>query len=260
MSLQEHEFRIGHVVYFFAQPIRNFGLDIIQKMKYNVHILKNLTVLVAEDDIAVLDEMTQMLSIFFKKVVQASNGEEAFALYKEKKPHIILSDIRMPISDGLSLAKHIRAIDHTTPILLISSYSDHAVLMKALNSGVDGYIIKPLELNEILQTIIKSLRRSGIIEENIVRLKNDILYNLFTKELSQDGLIIDLGVKEHALLSFLLHNKERTLTKIEIVDELWPLDEITDGALKSLLNRLRKKIGEEHIVNVKNIGWRLSLD
>jgi two-component system, OmpR family, response regulator VanR len=229
-------------------------------MKTEVHLLKNLTILVVEDDSAVLNDMVQMLSIFFKEVVQASNGAEAFLLYQEKKPHIILTDVQMPISDGLSLVKQIRTADPVTPILLISSYSEHTVLMKALNSGVDGYIIKPLELNEILQTITESLRRSGIVKEKTVCFKKDILYNLSTKELSQDGLIIDLGVKEHALLSFFLHNRERTLTKIEIVDELWPLDEITDGALKSLLNRLRKKIGEEHIVNVKNIGWRLSLD
>lgn len=223
-------------------------------------MLKNLTVLVAEDDITVLNDMAQMLSIFLKEVLQASNGEEAFTLYKEKKPHIILSDIRMPISDGLSFAKQIRAVDHTTPILLISSYSEHSVLLKAINSGVDGYIIKPIELEEVLQTITKSLRRSKIQVENIVRFKNDLLYNLSTKELSKDGLTIDLGVKEHALLSLFLHDRNRTLTKIEILDEIWPLDEITDGALKSVLNRLRKKIGEEYIVNVKNQGWRLSLD
>ncbi len=229
-------------------------------MKYDAHVLKNLTVLIAEDDIAVLNDMVQILSIFFKEVLQASNGEEAFTLYKAKKPNIVLSDIRMPISDGLAFAKQIRNIDQTTPILFISSYSEYTVLMKALNSGVDGYIIKPIELNEILQTITKSLRRSGIFEEDIVRFKNDILYNISTKELSQDGLIIDLGGKEHALLSVFLHNRKRTLTKTEIVDELWPLDEITDSALKSLLNRLRKKIGEEGIINVKNCGWRLSLN
>lgn len=229
-------------------------------MKYDVHVLKNLTVLVAEDDITVLNEMAEMLLVFFKEVLLASNGEEAFSLYKMKKPDIILSDIRMPVSDGISFAKQIRAVDLTTPIVLISSYSEKPLLLNALNSGVDGYILKPFELEEVLQGIMKSLKRSGIHEENIVRFKNGFMYNHATKELTENGSCLELGVKEHTLLSLFLQNQNRILTKIEIVNELWPLDEITDGAFKGVLNRLRKKIGEESIENVKNSGWRLSLD
>jgi len=229
-------------------------------MNYDLHRLKNLTVLVAEDDTAVLNDMAQMLSIFFKEVLQASNGEEAFRLFEANKPDIILSDIQMPLTDGLSFAKKIRMINATTPILFISSYSESSALIKAVNCGVDGYIVKPIELEEVLQAISKSLRRAGIPRENIVYFKNDLVYNYATKVLTQNGLCIDLGAKEHALLSLFLQNRNRTLTKKEIVDEIWALDEISDSAFKGLLNRLRKKIGEESIENDKNNGWRLLLD
>lgn len=229
-------------------------------MNYDLHRLKNLTVLVAEDDTAVLNDMAQMLSIFFKEVLQASNGEEAFRLFEANKPDIILSDIQMPLTDGLSFAKKIRMSNATTPILFISSYSESSALIKAVNCGVDGYIVKPIELEEVLQAISKSLRRAGIPRENIVYFKNDLVYNYATKVLTQNGLCIDLGAKEHALLSLFLQNRNRTLTKKEIVDEIWALDEISDSAFKGLLNRLRKKIGEESIENDKNNGWRLLLD
>lgn len=229
-------------------------------MNYDLHRLKNLTVLVAEDDAAVLNDMAQMLSIFFKEVLQASNGEEAFRLFEANKPDMVISDIQMPLTNGLSFAKKIRMIDATTPILFISSYSESSALIQAVNCGVDGYIVKPIELEEVLQAISKSLRRAGIPRENIAYFKNGLVYNYATKVLTQNGLCIDLGAKEHALLAFFLQNRNRTLTKKEIVDEIWALDEISDSAFKGLLNRLRKKIGEESIENDKNNGWRLVLD
>jgi two-component system response regulator VanR len=230
-------------------------------MKYDIHQLKNLTVLIVEDDIDVLNDMVQMLSVFFKEVLQASNGAEALRVYEANKPDIILSDIQMPISDGLWLADKIRALDNTTPILLISSYSEKSLLIEAINMRVDGYILKPFELEEVLQAIIKSLKRSGVThQENGVRLKNGIRYNDATKELTKNGLPIDLGTKEHLLLSLFLHNRDRILTKQEILDAIWPLDEITESAFKGVLNRLRKKIGDGNIENIKNSGWRLLLD
>ncbi|WP_263832798.1 response regulator transcription factor [Sulfurospirillum oryzae] len=229
-------------------------------MNYDLQRLKNLTVLVAEDDTAVLNDMAQMLSIFFKEVLQASNGEEAFRLFDANKPDMVLSDIQMPLTDGVSFAKKIRMIDATTPILFISSYSEGSALIQAVNCGVDGYIVKPIELEEVLQAISKSLRRTEIPKKNIVYFKNALVYNYATKVLTQNGLCIDLGAKEHALLSLFLQNRNRTLTKKEIVDEIWSLDEISDSAFKSLLTRLRKKIGEGSIENDKNNGWRLVLD
>jgi len=229
-------------------------------MNYDLHQLKNLTVLLAEDDKAVLNDMAQMLSIFFKEVLLASNGEEALRLYETKKPDIILSDIQMPLTDGVWLVKKIRASDYVTPILLISSYSEQSVLMNVVNSGIDGYIVKPIELEEVLASIINSLKRSEKPNVNTVHLKNGMTYNLTTKELRKDGLFIDLGIKEHALFLFFLRHLNKTLTKKEIVDEIWPLDEISDSAFKGLLNRLRKKIGEESIENDKQNGWRLRLN
>ncbi|MDD2951220.1 MAG: helix-turn-helix domain-containing protein, partial [Sulfuricurvum sp.] len=73
-------------------------------------------------------------------------------------------------------------------------------------------------------------------------------------------LIIHLGPKEYALLSLFIRNQNRTLTQQEIFNELWPFDEVSDSALKGILHRLRKKIGDESIENVKTSGWRLLLD
>ncbi|MDD2367921.1 MAG: response regulator transcription factor [Sulfuricurvum sp.] len=229
-------------------------------MKENAKVFKKLTVLVVEDEADVLNDMIQMLLIFFKEVLQASNGEEALRVYETKKPDIILSDIQMPRSDGFWLADKIRAIDKNAPILLISSYSEKPLLIVAINMSVDGYILKPFDLEEVLQAITKSLRRSGVLEKNIICFKNGISYNDATKELSDNGLIIDLGPKEYALLSLFLRNQNRTLTQQEIFNELWPFDEVSDSALKGILHRLRKKIGDESIENVKTSGWRLLLD
>ena len=220
-----------------------------------LHILKSLTVLIAEDDAVMLEQNAQTLKIFFKEVFKAKDGLEAFNIYEEQKPSIILADINMPIMDGLNLTKKIRAIDYETPIVLITAYTDGKILLKAANLGIDGYLIKPLQLEDLLLTCRKSLARKKI-DNSVITFVNNTIYNNATKELYKDGVQIDLGHKEQILLNIFLNALGRTVTKKEIVEALWPLEEVTDSAFKNLLGRLREKIGKECIISVKGAGWR----
>lgn len=229
-------------------------------MEKNISMLKNLNILIAEDDNIILNELEKTTSILFKEVFIAKNGQEAYNLFEFEDIDIVLSDIKMPGLDGIGLIKKIREKNYKCPIVVLSSYSEQSTLLEALNLGIDGYIIKPIEFYELVNTILKATRRHVNTSNQIISFGNNKLFNTATKELFYDGNYIELGSKELSLLELFIQNQNITLSKDAIISKLWPLDEITDSALKGVLNRLRKKIGEEHIINVKGFGWKFSID
>ena len=225
-------------------------------MSYDLNFFKKLSVLFAEDDDIIRAQVTETLRIFFGKIFIAKDGEEAFEIFKIEKPDIILSDIKMPKMDGLQLIEKIREENQSIPIIILTSYSDQNTLFKAANSGIDGYILKPLELNNFLETFDKVIRRKKSIRK-FFTFCDGLIYNLLSDELYKNAEPINLGKKEKNLLRLFIDNYDRTLTKEEIIEHIWGYEEITDSALKNLLNRLRSKIGFDIILSIKGRGWKL---
>lgn len=230
---------------------------IIYFMKYNLQLLKKLTILFVEDEAIIRSQIADTLKVFFNEVVIANNGHEALQLLSQNNIDIILSDIKMPMITGLDLATRIRLSHNSIPIILLSSYSDQETLIKAVNSGIDGYVLKPVQLDDLLNTFENVLKRKIPIRRTF-SFTDGLIYNMLTDELYKNGELIDLGKKERMLLKLFIDNHEKTLTKDEIVSYIWELDEVTESALKNLLNRLRSKIGFDIILSVKGNGWRLN--
>lgn len=226
-------------------------------MQEDLSIFKRLSILFVEDNAIMRKEVGDMLRIFFKDVFIAENGESAFYYYEDEKPSIVLSDIKMPVMDGITLAKKIRQKDFETPIVLLSSYSDQNTLLSSLNTGVTGYLIKPLNLSDMLSLFTK-LSKQITLKNPVVTVCSGLFYNMLSEELYKDGEMIHLGKKEKLLLKLFLKYKDSTLNKEEIISSIWPLEEISDSAFKNLLNRLRSKVGFALIVSVKGSGWRLN--
>lgn len=225
-------------------------------MLNNMFLLKEKTILFAEDDLITRTEVGDILEMLFAKVYIASDGEEAFALYEDEKPDIVLTDIKMPKKDGLSLIRRIRSKDYKTPAILMTSFAEQELLLNAANLSIDGYLVKPIELEHLTFALCKAAQRVHK-NEGLVVLGKNIFYNSAKKELYNNGNVVVLGVKEQELLVLLLNNRHRTVTKEEISQELWPLDTICDSAIKNIILRLRKKLGLDIIVSVRGIGYRL---
>lgn len=229
-------------------------------MKKDISVLKTLNVLIVEDDEIVLNELFATTSILFKEVFTARNGQDGYLIFEFNKIDIILTDIKMPILDGIEFVNKIREKNAECPIIVLSSYSEQSTLLKMLNLGVDGYLIKPIEFYELVETLLRTTRLYSNKTARLIYFKNNKLFNTATKELFCNSQYIELGSKELLLLELFINNQNKALSKNDIISTLWPLDEITDSALKGVLNRLRKKIGEEHIINVKGFGWKFSID
>jgi two-component system, OmpR family, response regulator VanR len=223
----------------------------------NMLLLKNKRALFAEDDIITRVQMAEILEMLFGKVYIASNGEEAFQLYEDESPDIIITDIKMPKFDGMSLIRRIRQTNYDIPIILLTSFAEQDLLLNAANLSIDGYLVKPIELEKLTFTVCKAIQRAHKDEDSLILLGDNLFYNTATKELYHNGSVVVLGVKEQELLLLLINNRHKTVSKEKIGKTLWPFDPICDSAIKNIILRLRKKLGIDIIISVRGIGYRL---
>lgn len=221
-------------------------------------LFKQKTVLFIEDDNIMKNQISKVLLMLFAKVYSTNNGKDGFKLYKLHSPDLIISDIKMPIMDGLSLVAEIRKNDYNIPIILLTNFNEKEYLLNAVNLSVDGYILKPLEFNNLIITIKKSLQRNLKNSEHFFLAKN-LFFNFTTLELYYKNNVVRLGVKELELLKLLIENYPKTVTKDEIYFSLWSYDEISESSIKNLILRIRKKIEHEIIVSVRGLGYRLEI-
>jgi len=225
-------------------------------MTQNMLVLKGKRILFAEDDIIARTQIGEILEMLFGEVFIASDGEEAYHIYEDESPDIVITDIKMPKKDGLNLIRRIRQNNYEIPIILMTSFAEQEMLLHAANLSIDGYLVKPVELEKLTHTVCRAIQRTHKNEGLIVLGKN-LFYNSATQELYHNHNVVVLGLKEQELLLLLINNRHKTVTKDEIGKTLWPLDPICESAIKNIVLRLRKKLGIDIIISVRGIGYRL---
>ena len=113
------------------------------------------TGLYVEDEQAAREEVLVFLRRRAREILVAANGEEGLALFREKRPELVITDIRMPVLDGLGMAKAIKALDPDVKIIITSAHGDTPSLLAAIDSDVDAYVMKPLETGKLLAAMTK---------------------------------------------------------------------------------------------------------
>ena len=224
------------------------------------NILKNLNILYIEDEENIRINIKKVLLLLCENVFDVSCIEEAKTILNEQRIDIIISDINLPNSDGISFIKELRKTDKTIPVILLSAFTDTKYLLEATKLKLVDYLTKPIDfktLNNALQNCVEEILDNSRYS---ILFQNNIQYNVLHKKL------IDLNTKEEItltskeleLLSFLIKNSNRIVSTDELKSNLWEdYFEATDSALKNLLNKVRKKIGKESIINISGVGYRL---
>jgi len=147
----------------------------------NFELLKTITILYVEDESSLQENICQNISPFVKKIIKASNGQEGLRVYLQNKEEIdvILTDILMPQMNGIEMVDEIRQLDLSIPIVYSTAFSDNEYLKKTIQQSISGYIIKPIDIELLLQAIEKA----SVVVEN-ERLK--ISLEKLNKELEND--------------------------------------------------------------------------
>ena len=219
--------------------------------------LKNMTILYAEDEVGIRENIADSLRYYVKDVFEASDGKEAFEIYKEKNPDIILSDIHMPNVNGIEFVKKIREENREIPIVMITAHTDKEYLLEAVELHMEKYIVKPLDLDELFQTLDKCVQILDANKKVILKVDENYMYDYDKKELRYKNENIILNKKEMMFLEVLISNQNRVVTYDELQDKVWGDDIMTDSALRSLVRNLRKKLPTDLIFNLSGLGYRL---
>lgn len=225
-------------------------------MQGNLLLFREQTVLYAEDDPVMRKEVAEILEMLFRKVYVARDGVEAMAIYEEERPDIVLADVKMPGKDGMSLLRAIRKEDYDTPVILLTSFAEQDLLLAAANLSVDGYVVKPVRLEQMINVMGKAVKR---ITRNThpLELAEGVVYNMATRELYREGRPIPLGPKEQLFLQLLIRNHPRTVSREEVFLTVWPMESVGDTALRSLVFHLHKKLETALVATVRGVGYRL---
>ncbi|MDD2781815.1 response regulator transcription factor [Sulfuricurvum sp.] len=227
--------------------------------------LKNYTVLIAEDDQVALNSLFNTLKRYFKNVITATDGYEAYRKSLENSIDLIVSDMRMPYQDGADFIKKIRESHPDLPVIFMSAYQDSQTLLKVIPLNITEYLIKPIQISKILELSLKVVQQKRQIvtaqnsKKNLVELINGVIVDIDNKTLKKENTIILLTKKEFELLSFLIHNRQSILSKLEIEYALWNGELVAESSVKTLLKKLRDKIGNESVITVKNLGYKINL-
>ncbi len=223
-------------------------------------ILKNLNILYIEDEKNIRLNIKKTLELFCENVFDAENILNAKEILTAQRIDIIISDINLPDMSGIDFVKEIRIRDKTIPIILLSAYTDKEFLLEATRLKLVDYLTKPInfkDLNNALQKCVEEILDSS---RYIITFKNNIQYNVSHNCLIDDNKKeeIRLTNKELDLLNFLIKNNNRVCSAEELKSAIWDdYLEATDSALKNLLNKVRKKIGKESIINISGVGYKL---
>lgn len=216
-------------------------------------------ILVVEDD----PNLRQLMSVFLRRngfeVMRAQDGEEALALMESAMPDLVVCDIMMPRMDGFALTRDLREAYPELPILMVTAKEDIEDKRKAFSMGTDDYMVKPIELDELLLRVNALLRRSRIATERELRIGETVLrYDALT--VSRGDVTLNLTKKEFLLLFKLLSYPGRTFTRSQLMDELWGMDAQSDERTVDVhIKRLREKCGgfpDFRIITVRGLGYR----
>lgn len=221
-------------------------------------VLSNLTILLVEDEREIKELMAKILQSVCAKVITAQNGDEGLKKFKKFNPDIVISDILMPIMDGLEMAKSIKQISRDTPIVVLSAFSEKERLLRAIDVGIDKYILKPIDIDEFLLTL-KLIATQKLESTNIIKLTNGFSFNKIRRVLVRDDKEVALTKKELAFISLLAKRPGSLIFHDEIKSVVWGGESVTDTAIRTFVKRVRDKIGVELVKNVPGLGYKIEI-
>ena len=230
------------------------------KLESIIKCTKNLNILYIEDNISVQKQTTKMLESFFNKIYIANNGKEALELFeKENLYNLVITDIEMPLLDGISFIEEIRKYNKKIPIIVLSAHDNKNYFLKTINAGIDGYILKPYTLEQIVQTLEYIIDKYDMqkIFENLIKLDFNFTWDRHKRQLYKDDFQIRLSKNETKLFHLFIETNSMIKTYEEI--EYYLFDDCDDNTkkIRNLIGRLKIKLEYDLFDTIYSYGYSL---
>lgn len=191
------------------------------------------------------------------ELIEAADGKEALELYQKEHPDLVLLDVMMPGYDGWTVCREIRR-ESTVPIMMLTAKGEEIDQLFAYDLGVDEYITKPFS-PKILVAKIKALLRRVQKEQEVQKIEDGVSIDQDARQVVLDGKNIDLSPTEYKLLTYLVSNAGKALSRRQILNKVWNYDYYGDlRTVDTHINRLRIKLGDKgkYIQTVRGYGYR----
>ena len=216
------------------------------------------TILIVEDDKNIQLLMKAKLKNRYD-ILTADDGKEAMTVIENRHIDLLIADIMMPVMDGFELVSTIREEGFTLPVIMLTASQTFEDKRTGFTRGIDDYLTKPVNYEELHWRIEAILRRAQIISEQKINIE-DLVLDSKTYQVSWDDQVVELPRKEFELLFKLLSYPGQIFTRNQLMDEIWGYDsESGEETVKTHVSRLRHKFKDQHvfsIVTVKGLGYK----
>ncbi len=232
----------------------------VDKLRNLIKHTKNLNILYVEDNLEVQTQTTKMLQSFFNNISIANNGKVALELFVNNNSyHILITDIKMPILDGLGFIESIRKINKRVPIIVLSAHDNKDYFLKTINAGIDGYILKPYTLGQITNTLTNIMEKYefDIINKQIIELDFDFIWNKKENQLFKKNEMIKLSRNEVKLFQLFIDNYSLLKNYQEIETFIFGYFENDMKKIRNLMSRLKIKLDCELFETIHSHGYSL---
>jgi DNA-binding response OmpR family regulator len=218
-------------------------------------------ILLCEDDVHIRKLIVTYLSSQGFNVLESDNGMSAWSIFQNEKIDVVITDLMMPKMDGFSLTQKIRSSQKDVPILILSALESMEDKEKGFISGTDDYMVKPIDLKELLMRIKALIRRYKIIMEDKIVLKS-LLLDQANNLCLVSGISIELTKKELQLLFKLLSYPNIIFTREQLMNDIWGYDSQSyDRTVDTHIKRLRDLVNcdDFEIITVRGLGYKAVL-
>ncbi len=215
-----------------------------------------INILIVEDEKEIREGVSEYLAEVGYSVISAEDGMQAIELFKNNKIDLVILDIMLPKANGFVVLNKIRQ-ESNVPVIMLTAMSDDYTQIMSFDEEADDYITKPFSIIVLHKRIEALLRRGVKVSENKKWFYGDIEIDFEGYSARKNGENIDLKPKEIKLIELLLKYEGKVLTRAQILDNLWNIEESpNDRVIDVYIKNIRKKLLLDCIVTVKGIGYK----
>lgn len=214
-----------------------------------------MRLLLIEDDADLRLGLARQLERDGYRVDHAADGEDGLFQAQEYPVDLVIVDLGLPRLSGLAVVQRLRCAEQIMPILILTARGSWQDKVVGLEAGADDYLVKPFDLDELAARIRAILRRRAGRAEPLQRHRG-VEFNPATREVTRDGIALQLTARELALLRAFMDRPGAVLSKGQIEEKLYGWgDEVESNTVEVYIHALRKKLGADFIQNVRGVGY-----
>ncbi|WP_288426092.1 response regulator transcription factor [uncultured Spirosoma sp.] len=204
-----------------------------------------MKILLVEDEERAATFIRKGMSAEGYDVEIAYDGRTGLSLFRQNEYDIIILDVNLPHINGFDLCRLIRADNEAVPVLMLTALDSITDKADGFNAGADDYLAKPFEFQELLLRVRALTRRNHSKSKQVLQLA-DLELNLDTKTVTRSGKRIDLTTREYALMEYLMLNKGKVISRVDISERVWNLNfDSNTNVIDVYVSYLRKKIDKD---------------